>query len=357
MNPVVDFRLSQNVLENLTTAVLLLDKTRKLVYINTAGEMIFAESSRQLLGSSAKDLFRGCEGVIEEDLVRCLDTGASLSERNIVLEMLEHPVTVNFFVTPLYEGTKPANILVEMHQVDRHLRIYREEQLLEQQHASRLLLRGLAHEIKNPLGGLRGAAQLLDQELDSAELREYTKIVIEEADRLRVLVDRMLGPKRLPQKRSLNIHKVVERVRQLVQAEAPENVKIEQDYDPSIPELYADSDQLIQAVLNIVLNAAQAVGDEGRITLRTRIDRRMTIGHQQNKLVIKLDVIDTGVGIEPEMLSQIFYPMVTSRAEGTGLGLSIAQSIINRHGGLVECISSPGRTVFSIFLPLEFGDE
>ncbi len=357
MSPVADYRLFQSVLDNLTTAVLLLDRTRRLVYINTAGEMIFAESSRQLLGISSRDLFRGCEGVIEEDLVRCLDTGASLSERNIVLEILEHPVTVNFFVTPLYDGTEPANILVEMHQVDRHLRIYREEQLLEQQHASRMLLRGLAHEVKNPLGGLRGAAQLLDQELDSVDLKEYTRIIIEEADRLRVLVDRMVGPKRLPNKSLLNIHKIIERVRQLVQAEAPPNVKILQDYDPSIPDLYADSDQLIQAILNIVLNAAQAVGDKGRITLRTRIDRRMTIGHQQNKLVVKLEVIDTGKGIEPEILSKIFYPMVTSRAEGTGLGLSIAQSIINNHGGLVECMSSPGDTVFSIFLPLEIVDD
>lgn len=356
MDPVIDIDLFQKVLEHLDTAVLLLDETHRLVYINTAGEMIFAGSARQLLGTSARDLFKGRNGLIDAGLTRCLENGVSLSESNIELALLEQPVTVNIFITPLYEGSEPAYLLLEMHQVDRHLRISREEQLLAQQEASRVLIRGLAHEIKNPLGGLRGAAQLLDRELDNG-LRDYTRIIIEEADRLQNLVDRMAGPRQLPQKSRVNIHKIIDHVRQLVQAEAPETVKIRRDYDPSIPELNADSNQLIQAILNIVRNAVQAAGTEGQITLFTRVDRHVTIGNQLNKLVAKIDVIDNGPGIDPKMLSQIFYPMVTGRPEGTGLGLSIAQSLIHLHGGLVECTSSPGRTVFSIYLPLETGNE
>lgn len=357
MNLVLDAHLFPKVLENLSTAVLLIDRSHLLVYINTAGEMIFAGSARQLIGSSAEHLFKGCETLIEEDISRTFETGISLSQRNIVLSLFEHPVTIDFVVTPLYDGSEPVFILMEIYQVDRHLRITKEERLLEQQTASRMLLKGLAHEIKNPLGGLRGAAQLLDRELDSADLREYTRIIIEEADRLHLLLDRMVGPKKPPQKQLLNFHEIIERVRQLVQAEVPETVKINRDYDPSIPKINADRSQLIQAILNIVRNAAQAAGDEGQITLRTRVDRHITIGVQQNKLLAKLEVIDDGPGINSELLSQIFYPMVTGRAEGTGLGLSIAQSLIHLHGGLIECESSPGRTVFSIFLPLENGNE
>lgn len=224
---------------------------------------------------------------------------------------------------------------------------------MAQQNAARMLLRGLAHEIKNPLGGLRGAAQLLDQELPDDELREYTRIIIEESDRLQSLVDRMLAPNKPPHKSLINIHRVLERVRQLVQVEAPVGVKLNRDYDPSMPALYGDGDQLIQAILNIVRNAAQALGDKGKITIRTRIHRQVTIGLNRHPLVAKIDVVDDGPGIKAELLNQIFYPMVTGRAEGTGLGLSIAQSLISQHGGLVECESKPGETIFSIFLPLE----
>lgn len=357
MNPAVDDRLFQNVLENLATAVLLIDRSNRLVYINTAGEIIFEGSARQLIGATVIDLFRGCEAVIEEDLKRCIESGTSLSERDLVLTVSGRPITVNFFAVPIFEGTTPVYTLVEMNQVDLHLSISRKEQLLTQQYASRMLLRGLAHEIKNPLGGLRGAAQLLEREPVSEELREYTKIIIDEADRLQALMDRMIVPKNLPQKKFLNLHRLVERVRQLVKAEVPGLVELKQDYDPSIPNIHADSDQLIQAILNIVRNAAYAVDGKGQIILRTRIDRHVTIDNQQRRLVVRLDVIDTGPGIEPQMLSQIFYPMVTGRAEGTGLGLTIAQSLINMHGGLIECTSAPGRTVFSIYLPLGNVDE
>jgi two-component system nitrogen regulation sensor histidine kinase GlnL len=343
----------QRILDNLSDAVLLFDESLSLVYINMTGEMLFAVSARQVLGLRARSLFLANDPTIERDLRRALESGVSFTKRNVVFAFTLHPVTVNLAVTPLVEDKAPPAVLVQLQQVDRYLRLSMEERLRSQQNAARMLLRGLAHEIKNPLGGLRGAAQLLDQELEDEEQREYTKIIIEESDRLQSLVDRMLGPNKPPQKNLLNIHRVLERVRQLVQVEARAGVSIVRDYDPSIPPLYGDNDQLIQAILNIVRNAAQAVGDQGKITICTRIQRQVTIGRQRNKLVVKIDVIDDGPGIAPDIIGQIFYPMVTGRAEGTGLGLSIAQSLINQHGGLIECSSSPGNTVFSIFLPLE----
>ncbi|MGZ4995810.1 MAG: nitrogen regulation protein NR(II), partial [Methylobacter sp.] len=251
---------------------------------------------------------------------------------------------------PLLKNEQVNEILVELQQVDSHLRISKEERLLTQQNTARLLVRGLAHEIKNPLGGLRGAAQLLDLELTDPELKEYTRIIIAESDRLQGLMDKMLGPNKLPNKKALNIHEVLERVRQLVQVES--SLTIKSDYDPSIPDILADKDQLIQAILNIAKNAVQALNGKGDITIKTRIHRQVTIGRKRYKLAVKCDIIDNGPGIDADMMNQIFYPMITGRADGTGLGLSIAQALINQHNGLIECTSEPGNTVFSIFLPI-----
>jgi two-component system nitrogen regulation sensor histidine kinase GlnL len=270
---------------------------------------------------------------------------------------MSQSITVNLSATPILENGELYEILIELQQVDRHLRITKEEQILAQQNTSRMLVRGLAHEIKNPLGGLRGAAQLLDQELNDPELKEYTQIIIAESDRLQDLMDKMLGPNKPAHKSPLNIHEVMERVRQLVSAETSHHIKLSTDYDPSIPELYADKNQLIQALLNIVRNAIQAIQGEGNIQIRTRVQRYMTIGRKLYKLAIKIDIVDDGPGIKPELMGQIFYPMITGRAEGTGLGLSIAQSLINQHDGLIECESEPGNTVFSIFLPLTENPE
>jgi two-component system nitrogen regulation sensor histidine kinase GlnL len=261
-------------------------------------------------------------------------------------------VTTNFSATPLLIKEKVDEILVEFQQVDTHIRISKEEQLLTQQNTARLLVRGLAHEIKNPLGGLRGAAQLLDLELHDPELKEYTQIIINESDRLQGLLDKMLGPNKLPEKRVINIHEVLERVRQLVQVESSKSLQFKSDYDPSIPDIYADKDQLIQAILNIARNAVQAMEGKGSIIFKTRIYRHMNIGRKRFKLAVQCDIIDSGPGIDPNMMTQIFYPMITGRAEGTGLGLSIAQALITQHNGLIECTSQPGRTVFSVFLPM-----
>ncbi len=244
-------------------------------------------------------------------------------------------------------------IMLELSQLDRHLRIAREEKLLSEQNATRNIIRGMAHEIKNPLGGIRGSAQLLERELPSDDLKEYTSIIIGETDRLQTLVDRMLGPKSLPKKQPVNIHQVLEHVRQLVQAEeAAEHVYFNLDYDPSLPELMADGDLLIQAFLNIIRNAIAALEGNGEITIRTRPQRHFTIGHQHHRLVLQVDIIDNGPGIPDKLQEQIFFPMVTGRADGTGLGLSIAQSLVNQHDGLIEMKSRPGKTRFTIFLPL-----
>ncbi|WP_020159452.1 nitrogen regulation protein NR(II) [Methylobacter marinus] len=345
------------ILEHLNEAILLFDHELKLTYINTAGEILLADSARHLVGLSAYELFKSSDSALLLNLQQCLAMEEPLVDRELALERMSQTVTINFSATPLLKDQQQTEILVELQQVDTHLRISKEEQQLSQQNTARLLVRGLAHEIKNPLGGLRGAAQLLDLELHEPELKEYTQIIIAESDRLQGLMDKMLGPNKLPNKKALNIHEVLERVRQLVQVEASGGLTVRYDYDPSIPEIQADKDQLIQAILNIARNAAQAMDGKGEIMIKTRIHRQMTIGRKRYKLTVKIDIIDYGPGIEADMLNQIFYPMITGRAEGTGLGLSIAQALINQHNGLIEYHSEPGHTVFSIFLPVESGHE
>ncbi len=345
--------MHKKILDHLNEAILLFNRELQLTYINSTGEALLEESAKHLVGRRAEDVFKTSAASIVANLEQCLHSNDALVDREIFLDRIKHSITVNLSVTPILDGSGCDEILVELQPLDRHLRITKEEQLVEQHHISRMLVRGLAHEIKNPLGGLRGAAQLLDLELEDSELSEYTQIIIAEADRLKDLMDKMLGPNKPPQKNELNIHQVLERVRQLVTAEATGNVHIECDYDPSIPPLQADKNQLIQAFLNIVRNAVQAVGSDGEIILKTRIHRKMTIGRKNYRLLVKADIIDNGIGIKEDMIGQIFYPMITGRAEGTGLGLSISQSLINQHDGLIECNSEPGCTVFSVYLPLE----
>ncbi|MCQ8116481.1 nitrogen regulation protein NR(II) [Methylomonas rosea] len=345
--------MHKKILDHLNEAILLFDKDLRLTYINPAGEMLLADSAKHLLGQTAHKLFKTAHNTLFNDLLPRLYLLEPLVDRELILERLSQSITVNLSATPLLEDGKLSEILIELQQVDRHLRITKEEQLLAQQNTSRMLVRGLAHEIKNPLGGLRGAAQLLDLELQDPELKEYTQIIIAESDRLQDLMDKMLGPNKPAHKSQLNIHEVLERVRHLVTVEAAHGIMLYTNYDPSIPEIFADKNQLIQAILNIVRNAVQAVQNHGVITMKTRVQRHMTIGRKRYKLTVKIDIIDNGPGIKPELMGQIFYPMITGRAEGTGLGLSIAQSLINQHNGLIECESEPGNTVFSIYLPLE----
>ena len=258
---------------------------------------------------------------------------------------------------PLHQFGAFVDLLIELHQVDQQLRITREEQLISQHQASQALIRGLAHEIKNPLGGLRGAAQLLEQELPDKALREYTRIIIEEADRLQALMNQMLAPNRVLLRHRLNIHCVLEHVRALLIAESPQGPEIERDYDPSIPDFDADQDRLVQALLNIVRNGVSAAGAEGRVVLRTRVLHQFTIDSKRHRLALRVDVEDDGPGIPDAIKDRIFFPMVSGRSGGTGLGLPIAQEQITQHGGLIECESRPGRTLFYVYLPLQSDNE
>lgn len=341
-----------NLADNLSTSVLVLNSALLVEYMNPAAEVLFATSLRQSQGQPVKDLLPAEPAFIEK-IRQVLGNGQGFTQHELALILTEDKkITVDCTVN-FVDAESESRLLIEMKRLDHHLRISREERLLAQNVATRALVRGFAHEVKNPLGGLRGAAQLLEAELPDADLKEYTQIIIGEADRLQKLVDGMLGPNSLPNMTLLNIHEVLERVRSLVLAEVPEGVLLKRNYDISIPEFLADKDQLIQSVLNIVRNAIQATEGKGSIELKTRIERQLTIGSIRHRHVMRLDITDDGVGIPEEMQQRIFFPMVTSRAEGTGVGLSIAQSLINRHGGLIECTSQPGETRFTILLPIE----
>lgn len=343
---------TEAVLDGITTAVVALDSELRIAALNSSCESLLGISRRHAVGvplAIGIPHFSAYVGRLQD----ALDAGSGFIEREMRLARNgEPPMTADCTVTPVLFGRQPG-LLLEIMSLDRHRRISRDELMLSQHEASRELIRGMAHEIKNPLGGIRGAAQLLEAEYPDSEHREYTRVIIREVDRLQNLVNRMLGPNRAPDAKLLNIHEVLEHCRQLVEAEASADVQFVRDYDPSLPELQGDREQLIQAVLNIMRNALQAVGERGTLTLRSRSRRQFTIGSERHRLVLQLDIEDDGPGISPDMADKIFYPMVTTRASGTGLGLPIAQYLIHAHGGLVECSSRPGETCFSIYLPTE----
>lgn len=351
--PMIQTELHQQILDNLNEAISLFSAELRLQYLNPAAEMLFGGSARQLLGMLFTDLIMPKDPVIEQ-LREALESHHPFSKHEQIIDLYNNKqITADFTVTVLHSAFGESELLLEITPIDRLLRITREDALLAQQVATRDLLRGLAHEIKNPLGGLRGAAQLLERELHSEEQKEYTRVIIDEADRLQKLVNRLLGPSGMPKRQDVSIHEIIEYVRSVVLAEDNDDVALHRDYDPSIPALKGDPDLLIQAILNIVNNAREALRGQGNITIRTRILRKFTLGQQQHRLVVKLDVIDDGPGIPPDIKDKIFFPMVTSRAEGTGLGLSIAQRLVHQHGGLIGCESRPGHTVFSILLPID----
>jgi two-component system nitrogen regulation sensor histidine kinase GlnL len=246
----------------------------------------------------------------------------------------------------------PARLLLELRELDQQIRIAREAKLVEHQQANRELIRNLAHEIKNPLGGIRGAAQLLERELPGPELREFTQVIVKEADRLQSLMNRLLTPSRLPQIEMINVHEVMERVRTLVLAEHPEGLAVRRDYDVSLPDLPGDKESLIQAVLNVARNAAQAMNGRGQIAFRTRVARQVTIAKARYRLAVAVEIEDNGPGVPENLADKIFYPLVTGRDGGSGLGLSLAQSYVHQHQGLIEFESVPGRTCFTILLPV-----
>jgi two-component system nitrogen regulation sensor histidine kinase GlnL len=349
-------------LEHLATAVILLNDERQVIYANPGAEVLFALSAKQMTGLALSQVFPACE-VLHTALENAICTNSPFREHEFVITTVrQQPLAVTCTITPVDQPN--VGLVLEFQQMDQQLRMAREERMLVQQQANTELLRNLAHEIRNPLGGLRGAAQLLEHELPHPSLREYTQVIIKEADRLQLLMDRLLVPHRMPKYEPTNIHEVLERVRSLLLAESPAglandwaNITVQRDYDTSLPEIIGDREKLIQAVLNIARNAAQAIQasgqKDGHIILRTRAERQVTLAKKRYRVAIKLEIIDNGPGIPADIRERIFFPLVSGREGGSGLGLSLAQTFITQHHGMIECESLAGRTCFTILLPIE----
>ena len=341
---------ASSLLESMYTAVLVFDGELRLAGMNSAGEHLLSLSSRKIGGLRVRDILPSATGLAEM-LERARLAGNAYTEWGMELDLGHgRVITVDAVVTPVLEG-KGSEVILELIDVKSAVRARRDEHLAVMHDAARKSLQGVAHEIKNPLGGLRGAAQLLERELNGSTLTEYTQIIISEADRLRNLVDRMLAPNGHRRPAPVNIHEVLEYVITVMEAETRR--AIERDYDPSLPALEADREHLIQSFLNIVRNATQAAGPAGSVCVRTRVKRNCTIGQRFWKLALQVEVIDDGPGVPPEISADFFYPLVTSRADGTGLGLSIAQSLVQSQHGMIEYERSEDRTTFRILLPLE----
>jgi two-component system nitrogen regulation sensor histidine kinase GlnL len=346
-----------DLLDVLATGVVVLDSQLCVVYANVGAQDLLAVGLNQARGHPITELFEESQA-LDLLLRRSLERGEPYAGHEISLTSSakqghREPVVVDVTVTPL-DGLTGTHLLIELADARTRQRISRESEMLSRLDGSRLMIRQLGHEIKNPLGGLRGAAQLLDRELHDGSLKEYTAVIINEADRLRALVDSMLGPSRPPQKVYINIHELCEHVFHLLRSEAGPGVAIERDYDPSLPNAQFDRNEIIQALLNVARNALQAVDPaSGRVTLRTRVLTNINIGTIRHRLVANIQVEDNGHGISPELQRSVFYPLVTTRSTGNGLGLAVAQDLVTRHRGIVEFESRPGHTIFSLLLPLE----
>jgi two-component system nitrogen regulation sensor histidine kinase GlnL len=340
----------------LATPVAVLDPQGMVLFVNAALEDTLGQSRRTLVGQALVDHFADAQA-LQHALqgVRDNEFAALRYEAALRRQLHNETLPVHVVIAP---ADRPDEVIVELFPVEQKTRQEREERLLEQAQVNKELIRNLAHEIKNPLGGIRGAAQLLEMELPDKALTEYTQVIIHEADRLQTLVDRLLAPHRRPHVvGDVNIHEVCERVRSLILAEFPKGLRVVRDYDISIPEFRGDKEQLIQAVLNIAHNAAQALHErraqgDAEIVLRTRIQRQVTFGKQRYKLALELHVIDNGPGVPDSIRDRIFYPLVSGREGGSGLGLTLTQTFVQQHHGLIECDSRPGCTDFKILIPL-----
>ncbi len=337
-------------LELLSTAVLMLDESLHVTYANPSAETLLAHGRKHLIGVKLHRALPGNDEFIQR-LEQSLDADAGFNENDLVLDVLGEPMHVHCVITPV-DAAGEARLVVELRQLEQQLKIAREAKILEQQEANRELIRNLAHEIKNPLGGIRGSAQLLERELKDPELREFTQVIVKETDRLQSLMNRLLTPSRLPRVEPINVHEVMERVRTLLLAEFPEGLAIRRDYDTSLPDLDGDKEQLIQAILNVARNAAQATAGRGEIRFLTRIARQVTIARNRYRHAIAVSIEDDGPGVPAELAERVFYPLVSGREGGTGLGLSLAQNFVSQHQGLIEFESIPGRTRFTILLPV-----
>jgi two-component system nitrogen regulation sensor histidine kinase GlnL len=346
-------------LDLLATAVMLVDEPGCVRYMNPAAENLFGLSNSNAQGERLESVFREST-VLTAAMGYARDNNCSYSEHGLTLSANGHAVVhLSCTVTPVdVDAPAPGgSFLLEFRHTEQEVKIAREERILDQSEANRELIRNLAHEIKNPLGGIRGAAQLLDRELERPALHEYTQVIMKEADRLQLLMDRLLTPHRLPQPSQVNVHEVLERVRSVILAEFA-RVRVRRDYDTSLPTIEGDREQLIQAALNIARNAAQAMvqnpRQDGRseIWLHTRVARQVTLARKRYRHAIEVRIADNGPGIPDAIRDRVFYPLVSGRDGGSGLGLTLAQNFISQHHGTVTFESSPGSTVFYILLPV-----
>ena len=336
----------------LATAVVLLDRRMRIVFANQDAELLLGHSNKQLEGQRLIDLMRDAQPL--EHLMQEASTRQFDIKRQHVVWNMPSRAAIELDTTVTVHDEEGVFACIELREIDQQRRLDREERQADLTQANKELMRNLAHEIKNPLGGVRGAAQLLDRELPSDDLREYTQVIIKEADRLQGLVDQMLAPHRKARAlEPVNIHEVCERVRSLMLAEFPQNLHIQRDYDTSLPPVEGDREQLIQVVLNVVRNAAQALNGAGTIQLKTRVARQVTIAKRRHKLALDLHVIDNGPGIPEEIRERVFYPLVSGHPQGHGLGLTLAQSYVHQHGGVIDVESRPGCTDFLIRMPIE----
>ena len=341
-------------MQGLTTAVVVLGRDLRIVFLNIAAETLLGTSQRQALGKPLAEFVLPPEEIVGL-CKKALDSGLTYGCRELAARLGDREVILDCRVGLL--DAPPEHLLLELFdtEVDRQLR--REEDLLAQQRLSRRIIRQLAHEVKNPLGGLRGAAQLLERQLPSADLKAYTKVIIEEADRLAALVDGILRAGGQPRPALVNLHEITEHVSRLIEAEKPPAVALVRDYDPSLPPTVVDRDQLIQAVLNVARNALQEVDpSEGRLVIRTRALPNYTLAGKRHRLILSVEIEDNGPGIPEELKETVFYPLVTGKSTGTGLGLTIAQDLVSRNGGLIEFASRPGSTTFYVRLPVRAGE-
>ena len=343
---------ADSVLDSMVTATVVLDRELKVVFVNSAAESLLHCSATQIIGSALNQILLSAEELLS-NLRKALRELQPFTARETLLQLPDNlreevDLTVSILDSDHY-------LILEMHPTTRLTRINQSNASTDRQATTRGLIRGLAHEVKNPLGGIRGAAQLLERALPSAELVEYTGVIIAEADRLKDLVDRMLGPHQQPNLEDVYLPEICEHVMALAASEFAGHIEWRRDYDPSLPTVAADRDQLIQAILNVVRNACQALTktSAAKITLQTRIARQFTIGKKRHRQVMSVNIIDNGPGIDPRDLERIFYPMISGRPDGSGLGLSITQHIVSEHHGAVQVSSSFGQTVFSIFIPFE----
>ena len=340
---------AQNILESITTSVVITNKFMKIVHVNTAAENFFRSSKENLQNTKLSELFANDKSIIINQVYDAIALNQSSTSRDIEISLktkTKHNVDCNVQTIFL---EKDKHVLLEIRTLKRIKNIVLNANFINQNNATKMITRSIAHEIKNPLGGIKGAAQLLKKEINE-EQKEYTDIIIEEADRLKNYIDKMHGPKDLPSFKSMNIHLMIDKVLKILGIKSSNYKK---NYDPSIPLLYLDQDMIIQSLLNIIKNASEAITENGLIEIKTRVDRSFTINSIRHKLVAIISIIDDGVGVNKEIASKLFLPLITNKKKGNGLGLSISQRLISINKGIITFEEENSKTIFKIILPID----